>query len=554
MRVTHSAKSNATEPTSLRLALVSATETIDRLASENDQLKSTQGVLEESRGRYADLYDFAPLGLVTLDGAGIIREVNLKAASMLAIDVRHAVGLPFASFLSDDRSFRRHLADCRIEDGTVMTEMVLVPRKGPACSVDLVSRLGRNRSEYRTALVDVTERVRLAAAERSGRASMDAKDAFIATLSHELRTPLAPVLAAASSLRHSRLPEHEVERLHEIIERNVKVQARLVDDLLDATRILRGKMQVERAPTSLHRLVQGVVEMFATEMKAKRLRLALDLAASEQTVHGDPNRLRQVFWNLMGNALKFTPDGGQVTVRSWNSPERIAVEVDDTGVGLTAEEIARSFELFEQMGGNERRGLGLGLAIARGIVELHDGRITASSAGRNRGARFVVELPTIAAAVVEQDIPTRPLVADVVDKALPVRILLIEDHRDTASALSITLTARGYTVETVATAKQALGVDLAGLALIISDIGLPDGDGLSLLRKLRRKRRIGAIALSGYGTERDIRASLNAGFAAHLTKPIVIPALVAAIEKVLSATSAGGDARARRSSHGRTVQ
>ena len=536
--MTRAAKSNETAPTSLREALAVATETIERLTFENDQLKSTQGVLEESRGRYADLYDFAPLGLMTLDAAGIIREANLKAASMLAIDVRHAIGLPFASFLSDHPSFRRHLAECRTDNATIMTEMVLVPRSGPACSVDLVTRLASNRCEYRTALVDVTERVRLAAAERSGRASIDAKDAFIATLSHELRTPLAPVLAAASTLRHSRLPEREVERLHEIIERNVKVQARLVDDLLDATRILRGKMQLERAPTSLHRLVQGVVEMFANEMKDKRLRVALDLAASQQTVHGDPNRLRQLFWNLLGNALKFTPDGGRVTVRSWNSPERIAVEVEDSGVGLTAEEIARVFELFEQLGGNERQGLGLGLAIARGIVELHDGRLTASSAGRNRGARFVVELPTIAAAVVAEDNPTRPLVAYAVDKASPVRILLIEDHRDTAAALSITLRARGYAVETVATAKQALRVDLAGLALIISDIGLPDGNGLSLFRKLRRKRRIGAIALSGYGTERDIRASLDAGFAAHLTKPIVIPTLVAAIEKVLSGDAA----------------
>jgi hypothetical protein len=318
----------------------------------------------------------------------------------------------------------------------------------------------------------------------------------------------------------------------------VKLQARLVDDLLDAARILRGKMQIEREATSLHLLVRGVVEMFAAEMKAKRLRLVIDLDASKQTVDGDPIRLRQLFWNLIGNALKFTPDGGQVAIRSWNSNERIAVEVENSGVGLTAAAIARIFEPFEQSGEqsgeNQRQGLGLGLAIARGIAELHDGRITASSAGRDRGARFVVDLPTVAVAVGKGQNPSRAPVGADNAKVSAVRILLIEDHQDTAAALSILLGARGYAIETVATAKQALDANLAGLALVISDIGLPDGDGLSLCRELRRKHRIEAIALSGYGTERDVRASLDAGFAAHLTKPIVIETLVAAIEKVLS--------------------
>jgi CheY-like chemotaxis protein len=277
--------------------------------------------------------------------------------------------------------------------------------------------------------------------------------------------------------------------------------------------------------------------MFVAEMKAKSLHLVIDLDASKQSVHGDPIRLRQLFWNLVGNALKFTPDGGQVAVRSWNSNERIAVEVENSGVGLTAAAIARIFEPFEQggpSGENQRQGLGLGLAIARGIAELHDGRITASSAGRDHGARFVVDLPTVAVAVGKGQNPSRAPVGADNAKVSAVRILLIEDHQDTAAALSILLRARGYAIETVATAKQALEADLAGLALVISDIGLPDGDGLSLFRKLRQKRRIEAIALSGYGTERDVRASLDAGFAAHLTKPIVIETLVAAIEKVLS--------------------
>jgi len=345
------AKSTATARIRLRAALAAATETIDRLTAENDQLKSTQLILEEGLGRSADRYDFAPIGLLTLDAAGIIREANLKAASMLAIDARHAIGLTFASFVGDRRAFRRHLAECNSENLTIMTEMELVPRNGPVCNIDLVTRRAGSGSEYRAVLVDVTERVRLAAAERSVRTSIDARDTFIATLSHELRTPLAPVLAAVSSLRDGQLSGRDTGRLHEIIERNVKLQARLVDDLLDAARILRGKMQIEREATSLHLLVRGVVEMFAAEMKAKRLRLVIDLDASKQTVDGDPIRLRQLFWNLIGNALKFTPDGGQVAVRSWNSNERIAVEVENSGAGLTAAAIARIFEPFEQSGG-----------------------------------------------------------------------------------------------------------------------------------------------------------------------------------------------------------
>jgi len=532
------AKSTATARIRLRAALAATTETIDRLTAENDQLKSTQLILEEGLSRCADRYDFAPIGLLALDAAGIIREANLKAASMLAIDARHAIGLTFASFVGDRPAFRRHLAECNSENLTIMTEMELVPRSGPVCNIDLVTRRAGSGNEYRAVLVDVTERVRLAAAERSVRTSIDARDTFIATLSHELRTPLAPVLAAVSSLRDGQLSGRDTGRLHEIIERNVTLQARLVDDLLDAARILRGKMQIEREATSLHLLVRGVVEMFAGEMKAKNLRLVIDLDASKQSVHGDPIRLRQLFWNLIGNALKFTPDGGQVAVRSWNSDERIAVEVENSGVGLTAATIARIFEPFEQSGGpsgeNQRQGLGLGLAIARGIAELHDGRITASSAGRDRGARFVVDLPTGGDSAGDRENASRAAITGDAAKVSAVRILLIEDHRDTAAALSIILRTRGYAVETAATAKQALEADLGGLALVISDIGLPDGDGLSLFRKLRQKRRIEAIALSGYGTERDVRASLDAGFAAHLTKPIVIETLVAAIEKVLS--------------------
>jgi CheY-like chemotaxis protein len=269
------------------------------------------------------------------------------------------------------------------------------------------------------------------------------------------------------------------------------------------------------------------------DLRGTKLVVALE-HDDRRSIGGDATRLRQVLWNLIKNAIKFTGPGGLVTVRSWTHGQRTTIEVQDTGVGLAPDAIERLFRPFEQAEDGAAGGLGLGLAIARGIVELHGGTLTAVSRGPGQGSRFVVDLPNR---------PTPPLpIAQPAEAATAVRngpagpklrMLLVEDNPATATVLSLALRAEGYVVTVASNVAEALRVDLTQISIVVSDIGLPDGDGLSLLRQLHAKRRIQAVALSGYGTERDVQASLAAGFAAHLVKPVTLPELVAAIDQAL---------------------
>jgi signal transduction histidine kinase/CheY-like chemotaxis protein len=508
---------------------------LESLRLTNEQLIDAQAILVEERDRYADLYDMAPVGLVALNAAGIIVGLNVRAAEMLKTDRRQAAGLPFAGFTSERRRFRHHLGESKRIDAPAPIQIELQPRQGGPLTVELLIRRAHSGPGLRMALLDVTEGVRLARAERDARVASDAKDAFIAMLSHELRTPLGAAMMAASAVQHRGLAPAKVATLCKMIEESLTIQSRLVDDLLDVTRIVRGKMQLRISPVPLRALVQEVVAMFGPgDLRGTKLTVALEHDES-RAVGGDATRLRQVFWNLIKNGLKFTPPGGLVTVRSWTHGQRTAIEVQDTGVGLAPQALERLFRPFEQAEDGAGGGLGLGLAIARGIVELHGGALTAASRGPGQGSRFVVDLPN-------QPSPPLPVASGTAkaptagrrESAGPrPRMLLVEDNLATAKALSLALRAEGYAVTVASTVAEALRVDLAQVSIVVSDIGLPDGDGLSLLQQLRQKRKVRAIALSGYGTERDVQASLDAGFTTHLVKPITLPDLVAAIDRAL---------------------
>jgi CheY-like chemotaxis protein len=405
--------------------------------------------------------------------------------------------------------------------------------------VQLWSRSVAHRpSLVNTAIIDVRERqqaaeerARLVEAEREARAASEAKDQFIAMLSHELRTPLTPVLAAVTAVRERREVPAEIRAMCEMIQRNVAAEARLIDDLLDVTRIARGKITLVRETSDLHRLAREAVEMLSAEMRACGHQLVVDLAASEHHVAGDAVRLRQVLWNLLRNAVKFTPAGGRIELRSWNNGSLIALEVSDSGEGFDPETAESLFSPFEQGRQPRGGGLGLGLAICKGLIELHGGRILGVSAGSGRGARFVIELELVAAAsATVSAAPPPPAVG-----ARP-RILLVEDHEDTATTMQELLGEAGYQVQTAATVGSALAADLDNIDLVVSDIGLPDASGLELMRRLAGRPGIRGIALSGYGTEADVKASRDAGFSAHLTKPVDLDDLLAAI----SGTSAAG--------------
>lgn len=392
-------------------------------------------------------------------------------------------------------------------------------------------------------MAELTEREHEAReAREAAEAASRTKDEFLATLSHELRTPLTPVLLSVQALESDpRFPaglRPELERMR----RNVLLEARLIDDLLDLTRIARGKIRLHAEVVDAHALLRRVVETCIEKEWGPGACPRLELWASESWIWGDPARLEQVFWNLLSNACKFTGDEGVIRVRTSNEPPGwLRIEVIDTGRGIDAEALSRLFTAFEQGGRQVTRrfgGLGLGLAICKSLVELHGGAISAHSEGPGRGATFTVELAAVPAPLPEgapeEDAWREP--------PRSLHLLLVEDHADTAEALADLLRNRGHRVIvscTLAQGREAARALQEGddpLDLIVSDLGLPDGSGLDLMRELVECYGLRGIALSGYGMEEDVRRSLEAGFLLHLTKPVCPKVLLTALHEAASKT------------------
>jgi PAS domain S-box-containing protein len=401
-------------------------------------------------------------------------------------------------------------------------------------------------------VIDISDRQQareeLERAHREVQAASEAKDRFLATLSHELRTPLTPVLAVLARLEaDGGLAPHAAE--FAMIRRNVELEARLIDDLLDLTRIARGKLELHRREVDARSVLEHALATIERELAEKGMRLEVRLAAEDHRVWADAPRLTQVFWNLLSNAVKFTPPAGSISVRSRVEPRAfgardLIVEVADTGIGIEPEVLPRIFEAFEQTDRRITRkfgGLGLGLAVSRAIVDLHGGRLSVASGGRGQGATFAVRLPL---GGIQEDLDetgvwlSRPSRAAertaAADRSL--RILLVEDHEDTAEAMADLLRLIGHEVEVARSVTTALALAATfpggGIDLVVSDLGLPDGSGHDLMRELVRLYGWKGIALSGYGMEEDIRRSQEAGFARHLTKPVNLEALRAAIGQV----------------------
>jgi len=399
---------------------------------------------------------------------------------------------------------------------------------------------------YYTFVTDITERRRtaevLARAKEAAENASAAKDQFLAVLSHELRTPLAPVRMALSMWeRHKhQLPAEFREELS-MIRRNVDLERRLIDDMLDLNRIAHGKLELQLAPIDLNEEIRHACRTVESDAMAKHIALAFDPAAQSALVSGDAGRIQQVLWNVLKNAVKFTHPHGSVSVRTYNTPDhQVCVEVRDTGVGIESQVLNRIFNAFEQGNLAVTRsfgGLGLGLSISRALVQLHGGSLEAHSDGKDRGATFTLKLKTAPqpGANTANDHAAPPAVGISHDRRDPLlRILLVEDHNDTAKVMQRLLRSFGYNVHTAATAQQAIDAARAHVFdLMISDIGLPDGSGYDLLRQILAHRPIKAIALTGYGMERDVQQGQDAGFAAHLTKPINIEQLESTIRRVL---------------------
>lgn len=395
-------------------------------------------------------------------------------------------------------------------------------------------------------LADVTARKKaeeslreaMAAAEEASRA----KDRFLATLSHELRTPLTPVLMLSQLLQEEPdLPAEAREDLKTIWQ-NVQLEARLIDDLLDLTRITRGKVQLKPEIVDVHALIEHAMMICCDEQFVRKgLKLSRDLGAPSSTVWADPARLEQVLWNLIRNAIKFTPEGGQIVIRTANLEANLLhIEITDTGMGIAPSRLTAIFNPFEQEGVETTRqfgGLGLGLAISKAIVEMHGGRIEAASEGRGRGTTFSVTL-AVAAGAQDSALPDAEGPANEEPRQDRAHcVLLVEDHRPTAKVLQRLMKLWGWQVVWASSAQEAL--DLAAkhrVQLVISDLGLPDGSGHELMRRLRDTYGLSGIAVSGYGMEEDVQKSLASGFIRHLTKPVNFAELKAAAAEFLVAS------------------
>lgn len=382
-------------------------------------------------------------------------------------------------------------------------------------------------------------RIRAESAQAEAEEANAAKDRFLAMLSHELRTPLSPIVHAVTLLEEIECPPAVREHI-DTIQRNVRLEARLIDDLLDLARIRNGKLRLELHPVDVHEALRQAIKTCQPDLSTRRIRVMEKLEAPDPHVRGDFARLQQVFWNLLTNAAKFSPEDSTIEVSTYVTEpgDRISVQIADQGIGIVSDKLDRIFDAFEQGALHTQAGLGLGLAICKALVEMHSGVIAAQSDGPNRGAKFTVRLPS----AMPSDQPN----GESKHQLLPpegLRLLVVEDHPDTLGTLTRLLTRRGYIVRTAASLAESLEVARGyEFDLLISDIGLPDGRGTELLEQFFALYgwRPPAIAMSGFGMDDDVERSQQAGFSEHLTKPVEFSALQEAISRLASRQSAKG--------------
>jgi two-component system CheB/CheR fusion protein len=522
------------------------------LELQNEELRAARGETEAALARYTELFDFAPIGYATLSANGVIRELNHAGARLLGSVRSRAVGAPFTQFVAaaDRRGFELLLvraADCELPP---TCELSLAHRPGgEARKVHLtVSAVARGERTFLLAFHDITERLereaQLARTEQALREAHRRKDEFLAMLSHELRNPLGPISGSLFILDHVAADTKQAFDARAIIDRQVAHLTRLIDDLLDITRITRGKIELQRERVELAALVGQALDDHRAGFEVRGIRLEARLAPGPFWLDADPDRLIQVASNVLGNAVKFTPSGGTVTVTVEGRAGQVALRVRDTGAGVAPELIGGLFEPFVQAPqtiDRSRGGLGLGLAMVKGIVELHGGTVQLASEGVGLGTEVVVLLPLAAA-------PAQAT-GDVAESAAPMgrRVLVIDDNTDVTGTLREALGLMGHDVRI--SNRGDVGIGLARAFhpdVVICDLGLPEMDGYAVAAALRADPALGGvrlIALSGYARPEDRRRTAAAGFEHHVAKPADLQALCRLIA-ASPASLRGGDREA----------
>jgi PAS domain S-box-containing protein len=499
---------------------------------------------DEAVQRLAAIVESSEDAIISKDLNGTIMSWNRGAERIFGYRADEAIGKPITMLIPSDRQDEEREILARIRQGQkvdhyetlrqckngsqIDVSLTISPLKDKEGIIIGASKIARNITERKK-----TER-ELEHAKEVAEAASRAKDTFLAVLSHELRTPLTPVLMTAAVRERDPDLAQGIRAEMAMIRRNVELETKLIDDLLDLSRITSGKLTLQMALVDLNTAVNQVCDICRSQIQEKGIELSFDLDTRIGPVNADTSRLQQVLWNVLKNAAKFTPEGGTIHVCTRPVDGRMQVQIRDSGIGIAPELLPKIFDAFEQGDARVTRkfgGLGLGLAISKALMELHGGSIRVESLGVDEGCTVTIELP--AASPQAND-----LVVDRSNLRPPeqlLRLLIVEDHADTALLLKRLLEGSGFAVETAGSVAEALeAADNAHFDVLVSDLGLPDGTGCELMRQICQRHPLKGIAISGYGMEEDVRRSREAGFSEHLVKPVDISSLEQAILNLVS--------------------
>jgi PAS domain S-box-containing protein len=507
-------------------ALVSAVRTALRSRQRQYQTREHLSELERREHELRDFFDNAAVGIHWVDRGGIILRANQAELDMLGYEHAEYVGHPISEFHVRPETADEIMNRIALGERLDSFEARIKCKDGSVKDVLIDSSVWSEPDRFthmRCFTRDVTDRKR---AENALREADRRKDEFLAILAHELRNPLAPIRNSVHILRMTTRDDPTAERISELMERQVNHMVHLVDDLMEVSRITRGKIALRKERIEVAAVILSAVDTSRPLIESAGHRLELEIPPEPMTVEGDPVRLNQIFANLLNNAAKYTEDGGHIRLAVQQVGGEVEVSVEDNGAGIPPESLPRVFDLFAQGDRSAPGGLGIGLTLVRRLVEMHDGSVEAHSDGLGRGSRFVVRLPLAldqrpTAAVESAGRPSHALT--------PRRILVVDDNRDAASSLGMLLKLLGAEVHVVYNgpdALEALGTHRPDVVLL--DIGMPGMDGHEVARQLRQRpecRDVTLIALTGWGQEEDRRRSRIAGFDYHLIKPADVSAL-----------------------------
>lgn len=544
----------------------------DGLPNEIDpvtETKRTQEGLRTSEIRYRRLFEAARDGILVLDAATLkITDVNPFMTELLGYSRDAFLGKELweIGLFSDKEASQQAFKELQLNGYLRYEDLPLQTTEGKLREVEFVSNV---YDEDRHPVIqcnirDITDRKQaeeerrvLLVSAQAARAEADMangiKDEFLATVSHELRTPLSAILGWSQMLATGKLDEQESKRAVETILRNARAQREIIDDLLDISRIITGKLHLDVRPVEMDRIIETVVEGMRPAADAKNIHLQTTIDPRTGPFSGDPDRLQQIVWNLLSNSIKFTPEGGRVEVRLKSSDSHLELTVSDTGQGIDPELLRHVFDRFRQFDSSSRRrhgGLGLGLSIVRQLVDLHGGTVTAESPGAGAGTTFKVVLPVKNAhhashniektpqPNIESDSPTEP------EATLNgVRVLVVDDERDSREFVAAVLMMRGAKVVSLGSANEALAeMQRRPFDVLVSDIGMPEMDGYWLINKVRqlpaaRGGGIPAAALTAYAGIEVRRRVLLAGYQLHIPKPVEPVELTAVVASLAERNS-----------------